>query len=502
MKYIIGVKISLVLALAILVVFPLPGQDQSIIYLRFSDSGSLDPGKSRSQYSGEVTSNIFEGLVHYQKGSQKIAPCLAESWTCSRDGKKWTFNLRRGVRFHNGGELDADSVVYSFSRRMRRGDEYIKWKLFFPYIRRVQAIGKYRVEILLDRPFAPFLTALTDPVAFIVAPGAMDDPDFKPIGSGPFIFREWEKGRHIILEKNPDYWEKEINIDKIVFKVVLNPTWRIEQLKNQSADVIAVRSADEYNQLVGIRDIEIITTSSHGTFFLAFNTTRKPFDRMEVRKAFAHLIDKEVLIKQIFQDFATPARTPLPPVIKGFNSRIDHYPFDMEKARDYLNRAGMGDGFTCTLYFLKGDVGEQKIADVFARNARKVKVTVIKKALPFQELFEKINRREHDMIIRGWVAGPDPDIFLYANFTTGPGNMNWSYYDNPELVSLLNRAREELDTERRLSLYRTAQEIIHRDVPWIPLYHLNYLIVHRSGLKNIYFNSNSYIIFRDVSIGK
>jgi ABC-type transport system substrate-binding protein len=145
-------------------------------------------------------------------------------------------------------------------------------------------------------------------------------------------------------------------------------------------------------------------------------------------------------------------------------------------------------------------VGEQKIADVFVRNARLVRINVIKKALPFEELFRMITRGEHDMVIRGWVAGPDPDISLYANFTMEPGNMNWAYYQNPELVSLLNRARVERNRNIRIKLYQTAQDIIHREVPWIPLYHLNYLIIHQSNLKNIYFNSNSYITFKDAVI--
>jgi len=475
----------------------MPAQDNSIIYLRFSDSTSIDPGKSRSLYSGEVCANIFEGLVRYRKANQVIESCLAEKWQTSPDGQIWTFTLRRGVYFHNGHELDAGSVVYSFRTRMRHSDEYSKWKLFFPYIESVKASGKYQVEIKLSRTFAPFLTALTDPVAYIVYKGSYDRSVFQPIGTGPFKFQNWVKGQHIVLEKNPQYWEHQVQISKLIFKIEENPVWRIEQLKNGNADVLAIRSANEYNQFLGIRNIIVSTTPSQGTFFLAFNTIKKPFNQVLVRRAFAHLIDKQVMIRQIFQQFATPARTPLPPQILGFNDQINHYPFSIEKAGELLRQAGYANGFSCTLYFLEGDRGEQKIADFFVRNARQVGVTIEKKSFPFQELFSKIKNREHDMIIRGWVAGPDPDIFLYANFTMDAGNINWAYYDNPRLSTLLKEGRQELNNSRRISLYRSAQEIIFREVPWIPLYHLNYLIVHTNRVKNIYFNSNSNIIFKN-----
>lgn len=490
-------KFLIASVLLVLSLFMFSAEDNSIVYLRFSDADSLDPGKSRIQYSGEVTSNIFEGLVRYRKDSPDIEPCLAEKWESSPDGKVWMFTLRRGIFFHNGSELDASSVVYSFQTRMKHSHEYPKWKLFFPFMKNVKAMGKYRVRIELSHPFAPFLKALSDPVAFIIYRGSGDGPHFQPIGTGPFKFQGWIRGQQIVLENHSRYWEHPVQISKVTFKVIPNPVWRIEQLKKGNADVLSIRSANEYNQFLGIRNIVIAVTASNGTFFLAFNTEKKPFDQVLVRRAFGHLIDKQVMIRQIFQQFATPATTPLPPQIIGHHNGIDHYTFNIEEAKKLLRQAGYANGFTCSLYFLEGDVGEQKIADYFVRHAKQVGINIKRKPYPFPELLKKIRKKEPDMSIRGWVAGPDPDIFLYANFTMGPGNANWAYYDNPQLIAILRQARQELNSNRRIALYRTAQEIIYREVPWIPLYHLNYLIVHTKEIKNLYFNSNSFIIFKD-----
>jgi len=479
---------------------PLFSENDSLIYLRFSDARSLDPGKTTDQYSGEVTSNIFEGLLRYKRGTYTLEPCLARKWEMKDQGKKWIFFLRKGIYFHDHTELDAQSVLYSFKNRMKFADtEYGKWKLFFPYIIEIKAVDKYIVEILLSKPFAPFLTALTDPVAFIVAKGSMDNSDFKPVGTGPYKFNSWLKGKSIILDKNEKYWEGEVNLSRVIFKIIANPTKRVSQLKSGQADVLAIRSAYENTEFVGNRNINTYFSQPNGTFYLGFNTRKKPFNRVEVRRAFSHLINKEILVKQTFQNLAIPAVSPLPPQILGFNKNLNHHPYDLKKARQLLQKVGLLSGFSCNLYYLKGDVGEQKIADTFVRNARQVNIKIIKKPCPFKTLLDIFNKGEHDLFIRGWIAGPDPDIHLYSNFTLKKGNSNYTFYDNPQLSHLLLRAREMMNSEKRKKLYQQTLAIIHSQVPWIPLYHLKYLTLCKKNVKNVYLNSNSYIIFKDTT---
>lgn len=489
------------IVLPILIIFltiPLLSENDSLIYLRFSDARSLDPGKTTIQYSGEVVSNIFQGLIRYKRGTYTLEPCLARKWQMKDQGKRWIFFLRKGVEFHDQTKFDARSVVYSFKKRMELAEtEYPKWKLFFPYITEVRAVDKYIVEISLSKPFAPFLTALTDPVAFIIANGSLNKSEFKPVGTGPYKLKNWIKGKSIFLDRNDNYWEGKVRISKVIFKIISNPTLRVNQLKSGRADVIEIRSAYENTEFVGRKDINIYYSQLNSTFFLGFNTRKKPFNRVEVRRAFAHLIDKEILIKQTFQNMAIAAVSPLPPHILGYDKNLKHHPFDLRRARQLLIKTGLESGFTCKLYFLKGDVGEQKIADTFARNARQVNIRIIKKPYPFEILLEKLKQGEPDLYIRGWVAGPDPDIYLYSNFTLKKGNSNWALYDNPVLEDLLQKAREMMNTEKRERLYKKALAIIHKQVPWIPLYHLRYLTVCKKNIKNIYLDTNTYIIFKD-----
>ena len=225
--------------ISIVIITTLFSETNSLIYLRFSDSISLDPGKTKDRYSGEVISNIFKGLVRFKKNKDIIEPSLAKKWDIKDKGKKWIFHIRQGIYFHNGKIFDAEDVVYSFKKRIEKGNtEYKKWQLFFPYISEVKAINRYTVEIELQKPFAPFLTALTDPVAYIVPAGSYDQSNFQPIGTGPFKFEKWVAGQYIIIEKNSKYWESEIRISKVIFKIVPNLTMRMTQLKYGNADVL------------------------------------------------------------------------------------------------------------------------------------------------------------------------------------------------------------------------------------------------------------------------
>lgn len=488
----------LLFILTFVITIPTYSKNDPLVYLRYSDIHTLDPGRCMDGYSNEVISCIFEGLVRYKKGTQIIEPCLAKKWTMSEDGKKWTFFLKKGVYFHSGELFDAQSVVYSFTTRMDRSRrEYHIWQQILNNIIKVKSRGSYIVEVSLNKPFAPFLSTLTETVAFIVPKGSLENPEFTPVGTGPFKFNRWKNGEYIIVEKNKNYWDGEISLSKIIFKIVTNPSRRIAQMKNHQVDLIELKSANEYSEFIGQRHVNIISHPKIATFYLGFNTRKKPFDKVDVRKAIAHLVDKKVLIKQVFQDFATPAVALLPPRILGFNKNLDHYPYNINTARNLLKKAGYGSGFSCTIYFLKDDIGEQKVVDAFMRNARKVNIKIIKKSYHFNVLSRKLKERKYDMVIRGWSAGPDPDKHLSPFFPSPPLNLGLLNYQNLELSNLLLKARETMNITKRRNLYEQVLDIIQREVPLIPLYHANYLTACNRRVKGIFVNNNHVIIFRD-----
>jgi len=473
----------------------------SIIYLRPTDAINLNPWQADDFYSNEIADNIFEGLVRFKKNSTSVEPCLATSWSVKENGKCWHFVLRRGVKFHDNSPFNAQAVLYSFQSRLEKQQTaYQRLSFLFSFITDIRSSDPYSVEITLDRPYAPFLIALADSAAFIQSPPAAGKSSpYHPVGTGPFRFSSWSKGRSLILTRNPDYWAGRVSLEKIIFKVMPDSLGRLLQIKNGSADMALIQSGKEYEELSRRNEIAILRNPSITTHYLAFNTKKKPFDRKEIRAAFLHIIDKEKMIKQIFQNLAVPAYGPLPqPLFPDAKTTLPNA-FNLEAARALLKTAGMENGFTCSLYFAAGQEGIQEIADRLAVFAKKIKINIKKIKLPFAELIKISERGEHDLLIMGWSTGPDPDFFLYPLFTFSAGNSNRFFYENPELTRLLDLGKTTLDVQKRNQIYLEALVILKKDVPWIPLFHLIDTMACSKKINGLGFTPLGHVLFRDVT---
>ena len=475
-------------------------KDDFIIYLRSTDALNLDPWQADDQYSNEVTVNVFEGLVRFRKNSTSIEPCLATAWSFQDNGKRWQFTLRRGVTFHDGTPFNAQSVLYSFQSRLgRQQTPYKRVSSLFSFITSIRSIGIYSVEIILDRPYAPFLVALADSAAFIVPPSARSSSVFQPIGTGPFRFLSWSKGKSLILTRNPEHWGGFRTVDRIIFKVMPESDGRMLQIKNGSADMVRIQSGKEFEEFSSRSDIAILKNPSIDVHYLGFNTRKKPFDRKEVRAAFLHIINKGNMVKRIYQNLAEPAYSSLPLLLLPGSAVQPENSFQPEVARILLKQAGLANGFTCTLYFLDGQEGVQEIADLLTVLAKKIKVMIKKIKLSYSELVKVADRGEHDMLIMGWSTSPDPDLFLYPLFTFEPGNRNRFFYENPELTRLLDEGKTTLDVQERGQIYQKAAAILKKDVPWIPLFHLLDYIACSKKVSGLAFSPLGQAIFREVT---
>ncbi len=490
-----GVTSGLVFLL-ILFIIPLSAAEEPLIYLKSTFITTLDPGLTSDVYSSEVISNIYEGLVTYKKGSIGVEPGLAVSWKTENDGKKWIFKLRKGVRFHNGEKFDSTAVEVNFRTRILNKKKYYNWNRVNSHISEIGVIDEYTIEIILDKPFVPFLSSLASPKHMIVAPSSYRSEKFQPEGTGAFKFSKSVKGKYLTLIRNEKYWKGEVRIPKIIFKIVDDVAWRIIQLKSGKASILTVRSSKEYEELRGRREFRTLSAPSVRVHYLAFNTQRGIFQNRNVRIAFAHLINKGPLIRRIFQNFALNATTPIPSNIFGFNPNIKDRSFSLGKARNLLKLGKIKDGARVSLYYAVNSKPIEEIAGVIKRFAARVGIHVYKVPLSFKDLIKAVKNKRHDMVMMGWSADfPDPDVFLFETFADRKSEFNRSGYFDPELTDLLVRARETIDTGKREKMYFRAQEIIARDCPWIPLYNVNDILVYNKKVKNLYMNQLSYVIF-------
>ena len=473
-----------------------------MIYLRLTDSLTMDPGKIEDFFSQEVIFNVFEGLVRLGKDAVSVEPCLAERWTFRENGKRWIFYLRRGVRFHNGAAFNARAVVYSFAKRLAgKKGEYIAFGRFFPYIAAVRALDDWTVEIVLSRPYFPFLFSLADLRASMVAPGSCEGREFKPVGTGPYVFSDWVKGRSLALTRFENYWQQPARLEKIIFKSEPNPSLRLSQVKNRSADIDLLRSAKEVDELRDKTHIAILSEPMLSTSYLGFNCRRPPFSWLPARKAFVHLLNKKVLVKQIFQNFARPAAGFLPPQMAGYNPGMGQDDFDLKKAQRLLKDAGLAGGFACSLYIPQGQFGFADLARSIVTNARQIGINIKIVTLPFARLLPAVQNGEPDLFLLGWGYTGDPGIFLNPLFMLYPGDNKSTMAASPEFARLLARAEETGDDAKRGELYAAAQRRLQEDLPLIPLFHLNHILAYNRRLSGLRMNPFGFLIFKDAGLG-
>jgi len=472
--------------------------DNTLIYLSPVDVITFNPGLVTDRYSAEIISNIFEGLVRYKQESSDIEPCLAISWKSYNKGKRWVFKLRKGVKFHNGESLTALSVVNSFAEKLSRKNKYKEWNTFYTYLEKVSAFGTHTVQFLLSEPYAPFLFQLASPKSSIVARSFLKGEVTNPVGTGPFLFGGRKKGKYVKLLRNENYWGRNARLDAVIIKVVKDQKWRLLQMKNGKADVALLESGYDIDEIQRGNELKIVSGVSSLVHFLAFNVKKGPFRDKNLRHAIAHMINKEVVIKKIFQDFAETAYGPVPPGVFGYNPDLNRYKYDIEKARKLKEKANFHSDVDVSLYYSGNSNNLEAIAAVLVRAGKKIGINIERKAIPFAELVN-IGYDTHDMLMLGWAGDiPDADVYLYPNFTGKSGKLNRSGYVNPELTRILKKARMTSNRDEREKLYKSAQEIINGDSPWIPLYHLKNILLLNKNVFGIKIQPLSYLNFRDV----
>ncbi|AIM17236.1 ABC transporter substrate-binding protein [Neobacillus sedimentimangrovi] len=475
----------------------------TLVYGRGGDSTSLDPITTTEGEAFKVTENIFETLVEYGDQDTTINPGLAEKWEVSEDGLTYTFHLRKGVKFHDGTDFNADAVVFNFNRWMNGNDEkFPYYSMFGGYkndeghvIKEVKAVDEHTVQFVLKRPQAPFLKNLAMSPFGIASPAAVEKygDDFRshPVGTGPFKFVEWKQNDTITLEKNPDYWKEGLpKLNKIIFRVIPENTARLNALANGEIDVMDGLNNSDEETVKSNPNLQVIERPSMNVGYIGLTTTRKPLDNKLVRQAINHAVDKKAIIDAFYGGKAEAAVNPMPPSIEGYNDAIEDYPYDLEKAKALLKEAGYENGFEIDLWAMpvaRPYMPEaQKVAEVIQESLSKIGIKAKIQSVDWATYLEKATKGEFDMFMLGWTGdNGDADNFLYTLLDKDSiGSNNYTHYSNDELHEVLIAAQTETDQAKRNELYKKAQEIIKEDAPWVPLVHSTPLLAASKDVVN------------------
>lgn len=490
---------------------PAAEAQSELVMGRGGDSVALDPSIVTDGESLKITQQVFDTLLGYKPGTTEVEGELAESWEVSTDGLKYVFNLRSGVKFHDGTDFNAEAVVFNFTRWNDPNSEFKFEGDSFDYydsmfgpdgsriVKEVKAVDDLTVEFTLNNPQAPFLQNIAMPSFGIASPAAIQEKkeNFKsePVGTGPFVFKEWKRNDSITLEKNAEYWKEGLpKLERVIVRSIPDNTARFNALQNGEIDLMEDLSPDHLTTLESNSELQKIERPPFNVAYLGFNFNKEPFNDPKVRVALSHAVNKQGIIDAFFSGQAVPAVNPMPPTLWGYNDEIQDYEYDLEKAKQLLAEAGYPDGLPGEYTFYAMPVPRpympdgKKVAEVIQADFEQIGVKVNIESPEWATYLEDLQAGEkEDIFMLGWTGdNGDPDNFIYTLLDKDaiPSN-NYTYYSNDELHTILVEAQQETDQAKREELYKQAQVLIKADAPWVPLVHTTPLLAAKANMKGL-----------------
>lgn len=497
-------RAGLLSALLSLVVVVLAGHvfaQGPLIIVSGTDAVTLDAHHITDSPSATVAEHIVEPLLELTPSGQ-IVPHLAESYHVSPDGRVWTLHLRQGVTFHDGTPFNAEAVKYNIERIIDPANA-VTFAFLINAISEVRVVDEYTVQLVTDEPFAPMINHLTHSATGMQSPTAMEmygeDYALNPVGTGPFVFKEWVAGDQITLVRNENYWGEPAQVDEVVFRVVPEDGPRMLMVQTGEAHV-AVRVPPEMEDLLN-RDpnIEVVRTPSVRVIYVAFNTyqrtgqPRNPFADARVRRAVNYAVDNEAINQFILDGVGRALDAPIAPGVFGYQP-IHKYNYDPARARQLLAEAGYPNGFRTQLYapsgrYLKDIEVAEAIQAQLAEVGIDAEIVTMEWATYLAVTEQEPEVNPAPMIMLGWgtVTG-DADYGLYPLFHSSqwvPTGSSRSFYSNPGVDELLELARSNPNPSVRQATYREAMAMIMQDAPWLFLHAEVQLTAVRSEVEGV-----------------
>ena len=439
-----------------------------------SDSVSLSPHDTNDQPSARVMRQIYDTLL-VQNEELDLEPGLAESWT-QIDELTWDFNIRPGVVFHNGDTLTASDVAFTLNR-LRDPEVAAPGAFILGFVDTIEAVDELTVRITTRNPFTPLLSHVAHTATSILNERAVTEAgeDYGTavvVGTGPFKFVEWQIASQIILERNDDWWGGEVLPERVVFRPIAEGTVRAIELEAGAVDIAYGLEPRDAMRARANPDLVMAEVQTLATSYVGFNAQKAPFDDVRVRQAINFAVDVEPMIDAILEGFGGVATSPISDMVFGANTDLEPYTYDPEQARQLLAEAGVGDGFSTTLWTNDNPIRIQ-IAEIMQAQLGEVGIDVEIQVLEWSTYLEDTAAGAHDMFILGWVTVTgDADYGLYALFHSSQFGSagNRTFWSSDRVDELLDLGRSEADLDLREAYYLEAQEIIAEEAPWVFLY--------------------------------
>jgi peptide/nickel transport system substrate-binding protein len=441
----------------------------------YIEAATMDPHLSGSKIDRQVYHNIYEPLVTLDV-KLGIKPGLAESWQ-QPDSRTLIFKLRRGVKFHDGTDFNAEAARFNFNRMKTEPKSVRKGEV--ASIDSVDVVDSHTIKINLKRPDAALLATLTDRAGMMVSPkvaqekGSELERNAKGAGTGPFEFVEWVKDSHLLIKRNDNYWNKQGGpyLDRVRYRPIPDDTVKLQSLQTGEIDVMDYVQPRDVAAVRADRNVVVVDVPSLADFAYQLNHTRPPFATKALRQAVAYSLDLEQIVKGVWLNVGVPANGPIPPTSWAYDRSIAPIKRDLARVKAKLAEGGQPNGFTFTMTTNNIPINVQE-AEVIQAQLREAGITMKIKLVDSATLISDGNNKNFEMISYQWSGRPDPDGNTYQFYKTTPGtSLNWSGISNPQIDTLLDKSREVSSQAERKKLFSDLTRILQDELPMVFIIH-------------------------------
>ena len=510
-----------------------PSSDQNLLNnsLLYCSEGSPDIFNPQLVTSGTtidaVSNQLYNRLVKINPTTGLVESDLARTVIISEDKMRYRFYLRAGVEFHSTDyfkptrTLNSEDVAFSFARVFQANHPYNKvGGGFYPFfdgiglatlVEQILVVNDLTIEFRLSDPQASFLANMATDFAVVLSAeyaeqlkktNQQGNIDQFPIGTGPYKFENYVTDRYIRYKKHDNYWANEPSFEQVIFDMTPNNSNRVAKLLTKECDVLGYPGASDVHFLRDRQGIDIAKASSMNVSYWAFNTNEPPFDNPLVRKALAHIVDREAIIDAVYRNDATPASSLLPPNNWGYSKVDRNLQFSIEKARALLIQAGYTNGFEMDIWAMQVqrvyNPNAGKMAEILQQNLSLIGITANIVSYDWGTFRKKLAKGEHDSVLIGWLAdNSDPDNFFRPLLSCAAAfsGSNRSGWCNDEFDSNILEALSITDHEKRKAYYQVAENIIFQEMPLIPIAHAVRYRVTRDNISGVELNPFGGISF-------
>jgi peptide/nickel transport system substrate-binding protein len=466
-----------------------PKKGGTLIYALTNEPPHLNIAITTDLNAQQSATNIFSQLIRVEKDGT-LTGDLAESWDAAPDGMSYTFRIRRNIQWHDGKPLKAEGIRWALTEINMKYNPIASTG--FAAVDRIEAPDEHTLVVRMNQPFPAFLPwSLVNQWIYPKHIYEGTDPrqnerNFKnPVGSGPFVFKEWVRGSHILMERNPNYYKKDQPyLDRVVAKFIPNANARVLALESGEIDYVSIFGlpASAVASLEKMKDIVVVTHRTrvnYGGIMAHINVREKPLSVKEVRQALSYAIDRKLLVERAVAGLAEPASGPISSLHEPwFNPAVAaRYPFDPKKAETLLDQAGFkrgadGKRFSIRLTYARADQGGalHAAAELMREQLRDIGVDLVLEPKDYSVWMQSAHLKwDFDLSMGSYQTGPDPAVavarlYITKNIEKLMGR-NLMGYSNPKVDELFEAGEREIDLKKRVQIYHDVQTLLVEDVP-------------------------------------